>query len=92
MSVHKPAPGTLIDDGDEDVGLVIDPLWTDEAIAAALRRYRDEGYFDNDVVFTRHQYYAHSARQLRDDPQPYDSWWSPEGELKTSIWVAEVQS
>jgi hypothetical protein len=83
--------GTIIDDGDGDYwGLVIDPAWTDEQIAHA---WNSAPAWYGDAVtgpFERRRLHRHSARQLREEPKPYDEWWSEEGELRSSIVVAQV--
>ena len=90
MSAYTIKPGTLIDNGEEACfGIVIDPAWTDEQIADAWNS--SSSWYGDPVAppFTRRRLWAHSARQLREQPQPCDSWWSEEGELQSNITVAE---
>ncbi len=92
MRQYSEPLGTLIDDGDESWGMVIDPTWTDEQIA---EKWSNNPAWGGDPIevhpFVRRTLHAHSAQQLRDEPQPYDAWWSEEGELKSSIVVAEYR-
>jgi hypothetical protein len=91
MSRYTVTPGTFLDN-DEELGwaMVIDPEWTD---AVVVERWNASGTTDAvpaDVRLVRRTLHAHSARQLREEPQAFDSWWSEDGELASSIVIVEV--
>ena len=90
MTSVKPRCGTLLH-SDDSYLVVIDPAWTDHQIRDVVTDaiYINQG---DPFEYSVHTLYAYSAAQLRAlgmDPDQ-QSYWGDDGELATSIIVAEV--
>lgn len=82
----RPAPGTVLDNGDTCTAVVIELDWTDADVQEALSDLE----LEPDVFpLAREVWHRHSAEQLREaGHHAHDEWWSEEGALKASILVA----
>jgi len=86
----KPKPGSMLH-SDQRLyeAMVVHPTWNAETIRDKWDEFFGDDLDGMEIELVLQRWWRHSVAQMRADGSDcYDTYWSPEGELKSFIYVA----